>query len=596
MRAMGNRRVFPLIEMAGETGSRMDAKTNIKKRLPSRHVTEGPARAPHRSYLYAMGLTTEQIHQPLVGVASCWNEAAPCNIALMRQAQAVKKGVSAGGGTPREFCTITVTDGMAMGHDGMRSSLPSRECIADSVELTVRGHAYDALVGLAGCDKSLPGMMMAMVRLNVPSIFIYGGSILPGTFRGQQVTVQDMFEAVGKHSVGEMSDEDLDEIERVACPSAGACGAQFTANTMATVSEAIGLALPYSAGAPAPYEIRDKFCVLTGEMIMDLIRRNIRPRDIVTRKALENAAAVVAATGGSTNAALHLPAIANECGVKFDLFDVAEVLKRTPYIADLKPAGRYVAKDLFEAGGVPLLMKTLLDHGYLHGDCITVTGRTIAENLKSVQWNADQDVIWPADKPILATGGVIGLKGNLAPEGAIVKVAGMERLQFSGPARCFDGEEACFEAVKNKKYREGDVLVIRYEGPKGGPGMREMLATTAALYGQGMGGKVALITDGRFSGATRGFCVGHVGPEAAVGGPIALLRDGDVITLDGQNGTLDVKLTAAELEARRKDWKPRGEEFSSGYLWKYAQQVGSARYGAVTHPGAAVEKACYADT
>src|ERR1700721_1416044 len=503
----------------------MDAKTDIKKRLPSRHVTEGPERAPHRSYLYAMGLTTQQIHQPFVGVASCWNEAAPCNISLMRQAQAVKKGVASAGGTPREFCTITVTDGIAMGHDGMRSSLPSRECIADSVELTMRGHAYDALVGLAGCDKSLPGMMMAMVRLNVPSIFIYGGSILPGNFRGQQVTVQDMFEAVGKHSVGEMSDADLDEIERVACPSAGACGAQFTANTMATVSEAIGLALPYSAGAPAPYEIRDKFCVLAGEMISDLIAKNIRPRDIVTRKALENAAAVVAATGGSTNAALHLPAIANECGIKFDLFDVAEVLKRTPYIADLKPGGRYVAKDMFEAGGVPLLMKTLLDHGFLHGDCLTVTGRTIAENMKSVQWNPDQAVVYPANKPILATGGVVGLKGNLAPEGAIVKVAGMERLQFSGPARCFDGEEACFEAVKNKTYKEGDVLVIRYEGPKGGPGMREMLSTTAALYGQGMGGKVALITDGRFSGATRGFAVGHAGTAAAIGGPTVPIRE-----------------------------------------------------------------------
>jgi dihydroxy-acid dehydratase len=392
-----------------------------------------------------------------------------------------------------------------------------------------------------------------------------------------------------------MSDADLETLEQHACPSAGACGAQFTANTMATVSEAIGLALPYSAGAPAPYEIRDKFCVLAGEMIMDLIAKNIRPRDILTRKALENAAAVVAATGGSTNAALHLPAIANECGVKFDLFDVAEVLKKTPYIADLKPSGRYVAKDMFEAGGVPLLMKTLLDHGFLHGDCITVTGRTIAENLKSVKWNPDQAVVWPANKPILPTGGVVGLKGNLAPEGAIVKVAGMERLQFSGPARCFDGEEACFDAVKNRQYEEGDVLVIRYEGPKGGPGMREMLSTTATLYGQGMGAKVALITDGRFSGATRGFCVGHIGPEAAVGGPIALLRDGDVITLDAERGTLDVKLSKAELDRRAKEWKPRPSEFTSGYLWKYAQQVGSARYGALTHPGGAAETACYAD-
>jgi dihydroxy-acid dehydratase len=461
--------------------------------------------------------------------------------------------------------------------------------------LSVRGHSYDALIGVAGCDKSQPGMMMAMCRLNVPSIYIYGGSILPGTFKGMPVTIQDVYEAVGKHSIGAMSDGDLDTLEQNACPSAGACGAQFTANTMATVSEAIGLALPYSAGAPAPYEIRDKFCVLAGEMIMDLIAKNIRPRDIVTRKALENAAAVVAATGGSTNAALHLPAIANECGVKFDLFDVAEVLKKTPYIADLKPSGRYVAKDMFEAGGVPLLMKTLLDHGYLHGDCITVTGRTIAENLKSVKWNPDQAVVWPANKPILPTGGVVGLKGNLAPEGAIVKVAGMERLQFSGPARCFDGEEACFEAVKNRQYEEGDVLVIRYEGPKGGPGMREMLSTTAALYGQGMGGKVALITDGRFSGATRGFCVGHIGPEAAVGGPIALIRDGDIITLDAERGTLDVKLSKAELDGRAKEWKPRPSEFTSGYLWKYAQQVGSARHGALTHPGAAAETACYAD-
>jgi dihydroxy-acid dehydratase len=573
----------------------MDVNTTLKGRLPSRHVTEGPERAPHRSYYYAMGLTTAQIHQPFVGVASCWNEAAPCNIALMRQAQAVKKGVAAAGGTPREFCTITVTDGIAMGHQGMKSSLPSREVIADSVELTMRGHSYDALVGLAGCDKSLPGMMMAMCRLNVPAIFIYGGSILPGTFKGRPVTVQDVFEAVGKHSVGAMSDSDLEILEQHACPSAGACGAQFTANTMATVSEAIGLALPYSAGAPAPYEIRDSFCMTAGEQIMDLVRSGIRPRDIVTRKALENAAAVVSASGGSTNAALHLPAIAHECGIKFDLFDVAEVFKRTPYIADLKPGGRYVAKDMFEVGGIPLLMKTLLDHGYLHGDCLTVTGRTIAENLKGVAWNDDQDVVRPANKPLLATGGVVGLKGNIATEGAIVKVAGMDVLKFRGPARCFDGEEACFEAVKNRKYKEGDVLVIRYEGPKGGPGMREMLATTAALYGQGMGGKVALITDGRFSGATRGFCIGHVGPEAAVGGPIALLKDGDIINIDAENGVLEAEVSDAELASRKASWRPRKTEFSSGYIWKYAQQVGNARDGAVTHPGGAAETTCYAD-
>jgi dihydroxy-acid dehydratase len=573
----------------------MDAKVISKAKLPSRYVTEGPARAPHRSYLYAMGLSAAEIAQPLVGVASCWNEAAPCNISLMRQAQAVKQGVAAAKGTPREFCTITVTDGIAMGHQGMKASLVSREVIADSVELTMRGHCYDGLVGLAGCDKSLPGMMMAMVRLNVPSVFIYGGSILPGSYRGRQITVQDVFEAVGQHSVGAISDADLLEVEQAACPSAGSCGAQFTANTMATVAEAIGLALPYSCGAPAPYEMRDRFNFAAGEKVMELIAKNIRPRDIVTRKALENAAAVVSATGGSTNAALHLPAIAHECGIEFDLFDVAEVFARTPYIADLKPGGKYVAKDMFEAGGIPLLMKTLLDHGYLHGDCLTVTGRTLAENMEHVAWNDNQDVVYPADKPITVTGGVVGLKGNLAPDGAIVKVAGMSELKFSGPARCFDTEEACFEAVSNRSYKEGEVLVIRYEGPKGGPGMREMLSTTAALYGQGMGGKVALITDGRFSGATRGFCVGHVGPEAAVGGPIGLLRDGDVITIDAVNGTLDVALSAEELAERAKHWKPRETDYQSGAIWKYAQTVGSALHGAVTHPGGAKETHCYAD-
>ncbi|MGA9137790.1 MAG: dihydroxy-acid dehydratase [Methylovirgula sp.] len=575
----------------------MDARVFDKRKLPSRHVTEGAERAPHRSYLYAMGLTREEIHQPLVGVVSCWNEAAPCNISLLRQAQAVKKGVVTSAGTPREFCTIAVTDGIAMGHQGMKSSLVSRDVIADSVELTMRGHCYDALVGIAGCDKSLPGMMMAMLRLNVPSIFIYGGSILPGSFRGRPVTVQDLFEAVGRYSVGTISAEDLDELETVACPSAGACGAQFTANTMATVSEAIGLALPYSAGAPAPYEIRDRFCETAGEMVMELLARKIRPRDIVTRKALENAAAVVAATGGSTNGALHIPAIAHECGIDFDLFAVAKVFERTPYIADLKPSGRYVAKDVFEAGGIPLLMKTLLDHGFLHGDCLTVTGRTMAENLASVKWNPDQDVIRPANKPINSSGGIVGLKGNLAPDGALVKVAGIDqdKLTFEGPALCFDSEEACFEAVSKRRYPSGCVFVIRYEGPRGGPGMREMLSTTAAIYGQGMGNKVALITDGRFSGATRGFCIGHVGPEAAVGGPIALVRDGDIIAIDALKRTIELRVSDTELAERRKNWRPRPTEFGSGALYKYAQTVGPARYGAVTHPGAAGETQCYAD-
>jgi dihydroxy-acid dehydratase len=566
-----------------------------KSKLPSRHVTEGPERAPHRSYLYAMGLTTEQIHQPLVGVATAWNEAAPCNISLQRQAQAVKKGVAASHGTPREFTTITVTDGIAMGHAGMKSSLASRDVIADSVELTMRGHSYDALVTMAGCDKSLPGMMMAMIRLNVPSIFIYGGSILPGKFRGRDVVVQDLFEAVGLHSVGKMDEATLDELERVACPSAGSCGGQYTANTMAMVAEAIGLALPYSCGAPAPYEIRDALCAKAGEQVMELLAKNIRPRDIVTRKAFENAAMAVAATGGSTNAALHLPAMAHEAGIKFDLFDVGEIFRKTPYIGNLKPGGQYVAKDLFEAGGIPLVLKALLDGGYLHGDVMTVTGRTMAENMAKVKFNPNQDVIRPTSNPFSSTGGVVSLRGNLAPDGAIVKIAGLKELRFVGPARVFDNEEACFACVDKRQYKEGDVLVIRNEGPKGGPGMREMLSTTAALYGQGMGDKVALITDGRFSGATRGFCVGHVGPEAAVSGPIAHIQDGDIITLDANTGEISVNVSEADLAERAKSWKPRKSEYGSGAIWKYAQLVGPARYGALTTPGADQETHCYAD-
>mgnify|MGYP001236389103 FL=1 len=566
-----------------------------KSRLPSRHVSVGPDKAPHRSYYYAMGMTEKEIAQPFVGVATCWNEAAPCNIALARQAQVVKRGVKAANGTPREFTTITVTDGIAMGHQGMKASLVSRDLIADSVELTMRGHCYDALVGLAGCDKSLPGMMMAMVRLNVPSVFIYGGSILPGKFRGKDVTVQDVFEAVGAHQAGNLEDEELHQLECVACPSAGSCGGQFTANTMACVSEAIGLALPGSAGAPAPYDSRDAYAEASGQAVMRLLHLGLRPRDIVTRKSLENAAMVVAASGGSTNAALHLPAIAHEAGIDFDLHAVAEIFKKTPYIADLKPGGRYVAKDLYEIGGVQVIMKALLEGGYLHGDCLTVTGKTIEEDLKDVEFPRDQKIVRPTSNPLSPTGGVVGLRGSLAPEGAIVKVAGMTNLQFRGPALVFDSEEEAFEAVQARRYKEGDVFVIRYEGPKGGPGMREMLATTAAIYGQGMGDKVALITDGRFSGATRGFCIGHVGPEAAVGGPIGLLRNGDIIVIDAEKGILDVELSEEELEARRKEWKPRQHDFQSGALWRYAQTVGSAEKGAVTHPGAAAETHCYAD-
>lgn len=569
-----------------------------KSKLPSRHVTEGPARAPHRSYLYAMGLSEEEIHRPLIGVATCWNEAAPCNISLNRQAQAVKLGVKAAEGTPREFTTITVTDGIAMGHEGMRSSLASREAIADTVELTMRGHCYDAIVGLAGCDKSLPGMMMAMIRLNVPSVFLYGGSILPGRFNGQDVTVQDVFEAVGKQQAGTLSTCELEKLEKVACPSAGACGGQFTANTMACVSEAIGLALMNSAGAPAPYESRDQYAEASGRAVMNLIEKNIRARDIVTKESLINAARVVAATGGSTNAGLHLPAIAHEAGIDFLLDDVCDIFNDTPYFVDLKPGGQYVAKDLYEVGGVPVVLKELRKAGLIYEDCMTASGRTMGEELDMIEGDADGKVIHSVSTPMSKTGGVTGLKGNLAPDGAIVKVAGMtdEELVFSGPARVFECEEEAFQAVQDRSYKEGEVLVIRNEGPAGGPGMREMLATTAALSGQGMGKKVALITDGRFSGATRGFCVGHVGPEAAHGGPIAHVKDGDVITLNAITGEISVDVSDEDMADRAKGWNgPRDTIYASGALWKYAQQVGSAKFGAVTHPGGKMEKHIYAD-
>ena len=570
-------------------------KTWDKSRMPSRHVTIGPNKAPQRSYYYAMGLGTKEIEQPLVGVASCWNQAAPCNTALMRQAQVVSEGVKEAQGTPREFCTITVTDGIAMGHEGMRSSLVSRDVIADSVELTMRGHGYDALVGVAGCDKSLPGMMMAMLRLNVPSVFLYGGSIMPGNLNGKELTVQDVFEGVGAFAAGKITADELCQIEQHACPGDGACGGQYTANTMACVSEAIGLALPLSSALPAVYRDREEYARASGVAVMNLIEKQIRPRDICTREAFENAAIVVAATGGSTNGGLHLPAMAHEAGIRFTMDDVVNVMRKTPYLADLRPGGKYVAKAMGEAGGMPMLMKTLLDAGILHGDCMTVTGKTIRENLKDVVWRSDQDVIRPANKPLSETGGVVGLKGSLAPDGAIVKVAGLKNQVFRGPARVFDGEEAAFNAVEKRDYKAGEVLVIRYEGPKGGPGMREMLATTAAIYGQDMGDKVALITDGRFSGATRGFCIGHVGPEAQEGGPIALVKDGDMIALDAIKGTMELEVSAAELAERKKSWKPRKTNYNSGTLWKYVQTVGPAHLGAVTHPGAQAETHVFAD-
>jgi dihydroxy-acid dehydratase len=566
-----------------------------KANLPSRHVSVGPERAPHRSYYYAMGLTEEEIARPFVGIASAGNDSAPCNTTLDHQADIARVGVEMGGGMPRRFNTITVTDGIAMGHQGMKSSLVSREVIADSVELSVRGHCYDALVAFAGCDKSLPGMMMAMLRLNVPSIFVYGGSILPGRFHDKDVTVVDVFEIVGKHSAGFCPIEEVHALEKVACPGHGACGGQYTANTMACVAEAIGLSLPNSNMAPAPYSTREQVAHAAGAQVMELIAQNIRPRDICTRDAFINAARIVAATGGSTNGALHLPAMAHEAGIDFDLFDVAEVFKSTPYMADLKPGGNFVAKDMYEAGGVYMLMKSLLGEGLLHGDCMTVTGKTLGENIDQITWNPDQKVIYPATKPLSPTGGVVGLRGSLAPDGAIVKVAGMARLQFRGPAQVFDCEEDCFAAVEKREIKEGSVVVIRYEGPKGGPGMREMLTTTAALYGQGLGEKVALITDGRFSGATRGFCIGHVGPEAADCGPIALIEEGDVVNIDAEKGIIDLEVDPKTLEERRKAWVPRMSDYGSGALWRYAQNVGPAYKGAVTHPGAKAETHVYAD-
>lgn len=566
-----------------------------KSTLPSRHVSVGPERAPHRSYYYAMGLSEEEIARPFVGVVSAGNDSAPCNTTLDHQADIARKGVEAGGGMPRRFNTITVTDGIAMGHQGMKSSLVSREVIADSVELSVRGHCYDALVGFAGCDKSLPGMMMAMLRLNVPSIFVYGGSILPGRYQDKDVTVVDVFEIVGKYAAGACPIAEVHALEKVACPGHGACGGQYTANTMACVAEAIGLSLPNSNMAPAPYTTRDQIAHAAGAQVMELLKTKLRPRDICTHEAFENAARVVAATGGSTNAALHLPAMAHEAGIAFDLFDVAEIFKTTPYMADLKPGGNYVAKDMYEAGGVYMLMKSLLSEGLLNGECMTVTGRTLAENIDEITWNPDQKVIHPAISPLSPTGGVVGLRGSLAPDGAIVKVAGMARLEFTGPAQVFDCEEDAFAAVEARAIREGSVIVIRYEGPKGGPGMREMLSTTAALYGLGMGEKVALITDGRFSGATRGFCIGHVGPEAAEGGPIALIEDGDEISIDATKGTIDLNVPADVLAARKAVWQPRVNDYQSGALWRYARNVGPAFKGAVTHPGAQSERHVYAD-
>jgi dihydroxy-acid dehydratase len=553
----------------------------------SRTVTDGPERAPHRAFFRAMGLVDSDIKKPFVGVASSWNEATPCNLTLNRQAAAAKIGVAKAGGTPREFVTIAVSDGIAMGHEGMKASLISREVIADSVELMVRAHCYDGLVALAGCDKSLPGMMMSMLRLNIPSVFLYGGTIKPGHYQGKDITVQDVYEAVGAHAVGKITDKELYDIECSACPGAGSCGGQFTANTMACAAEAIGLALPGSSSPPAENINRDQYAEACGEAVMRMLKDNLRPRDIVTRKALENAITVVAATGGSTNAALHLPALANEAGIKLTLNDIEKISHRTPVIADLKPGGKYVMQDVDRVGGVPVIMKVLLDAGLLHGDCMTVSGKTIRENLAHVKLTEGQLVVKSTQAATDKTGGLRILRGNLAPDGAVIKVANLARRTHVGPAKVFDGEDAAFAAVQAKKIKKGDCVIIRYEGPKGGPGMREMLGVTAAIVGQGLGYDCALMTDGRFSGATRGFMIGHIGPEAAVGGPIAVIKNGDIIEIDAVKGTLNVKLSAAEIKKRLKKWKPKKSMYSAGALWKYAQMVGPASGGAVTHKGPA---------
>lgn len=554
----------------------------MANKIRSQEVTEGPSRAPARAFLRAMGLTDEDLKKSFVGVSSTWNEATPCNITLNRQAQAAKRGVREAGGTPREFVSISVSDGIAMGHEGMRASLVSREVIADSIELMMHAHRYDALVGLAGCDKSLPGTLMAMARLNLPAVFLYGGTILPGKFKGRDVTIQDVYEAVGAFEAGKMTEAELYELECAACPVAGSCGGQFTANTMACVAEAIGLALPGSGSAPAVDETRDRFAELAGRTVMDLLEKNIRPRDILTMEAFENAIAVAAATGGSTNIALHMPALARECGMTLTLDDIDRVSRRTPTIADLKPGGRYVALDMHRVGGVSVVLKVLLDAGLLHGDCLTVTGKTQRENLKDIKLPKDQDVIVPIEKAISPTGGLVILRGNIAPEGGVIKVAGVKKLQYRGPARCFDSEQDTFEAIARREVKSGDTVVIRYEGPRGAPGMPEMLAVTAALVGQGLGYDVCLLTDGRFSGATRGLMIGHIGPEAYIGGPLALIKDGDMIKIDADAGTLDVELSEAELAKRRAAWKPKPPRYTSGAMAKFATLVGPACEGAVT--------------
>jgi len=558
----------------------------FKMEISSRNVVEGTARAPHRAMYKAMGLTDDDLSKPFVGVCHTGNEATPCNIHLPELAQKAKDGVKDAGATPREFSTIAVSDGIAMGHEGMKSSLVSREVIADSIELMVRAHQYDALVGIAGCDKSLPGTMMAMARLNIPSVFVYGGTIMPGMLDGKELTVVDVYEAVGSYDAGKISLEELKNIENTACPNAGSCGGMFTANTMASISEAIGIALPGSASPPAEDDRRGKIVYETGKACTQLLELNIKPRDILTFESFENAITMLNAVGGSTNGILHLLALANEVGIKLSYDDFERIRKKTPHIADMKPGGDYVMNSLDKIGGIPLIMKKLLDNNLIHGNTLTVTGKTIEENIKQykISSTAEQQIVREIENPLHGVGTAVILKGTLAPEGAVIKTAGVEMTKFIGKARVFDGEESAFDSVAKGEINEGDVLVIRYEGPKGGPGMREMLATTAAIVGQGLGKKVAMITDGRFSGGTRGFMVGHVAPEAFVGGPIALVKDGDEISINIEDNSVNLHVSEKELEQRSKKWIMPKPNYKSGALAKYALLVGSAANGAITDP------------
>ena len=554
--------------------------------LPSRKTLEGPSRAPHRAMYKAMGLKDKDLDKPLIGVSSTCNEATPCNIHLGNLAQFAKKGVSESNCTPREFTAIAVSDGIAMGHEGMKASLVSREIIADSIEIMMRAHQYDGLVGISGCDKSLPGTLMGMARLNLPSIFVYGGTIMPGNWNNKNVTIQDVYEAVGSFEANKISLEELIQLENVACPSAGSCGGMYTANTMASISEALGMSLPGSASPPAESEKRNEICYETGKTIATLIENGINPKDIMTFEAFENAITIANALGGSTNAVLHLLAIAREIGIKLSLKDFERIRKRTPHIVNMRPGGLYVMLDLDKIGGIPIVLKTLLKNGLLNGKTLTVTGKTMEQNLESFNLNSniDENVLSSYENPIEKEGTIKILKGTLAPDGAVVKIAGVKSTKFVGKAKVFENEENAFRAISKNRIVEGDIVVIRYEGPKGGPGMREMLSVTAALVGQGLGEKVSMVTDGRFSGATRGFMIGHVSPEAMVGGPISLVEDGDLISIDIKKGIIDLLISKVEFKRREKKLKSIKPHYKTGVLAKYASLVNSASEGAITKP------------